>query len=547
MRRPALLAATIYVIALAVRFLPLLYSPLPYNIDGFSLVNIAERTQASGHLLPAMNDPNLANYKVPAFATLLTELSDVTGVPALTLVQPVIPILTATSILAIFVLVRRLTKSDAAAGAAGLWLALEGTYVFSTATAIKASLAFALVPLVLLLYWGRADPRKRGLAALLLVFLPWVHHGSSLLAFSIVTLLLAADAAAWWRSGTLTWRRLVIEIGLGPALLIPGLLWYNFVDLMYLRQVNDPRQILLFLSVLFLAALLVVRLSRPTRAVAWLRGGRASRGWRRILDAKLLVPIGALAVLAANAQGSVFAGTIRTKPAVFLAAAPLVALVLVAVVGFNLLRHARTPYRPLAAALLLGPLAVMGFAFLRGLDPLSHVLMYRSAPYLAVGFALCAGVGIAVALARIRSPARRAALVVGLAALLALTLPLGYSSEALYDVENGTASYEFAAMTRLRGFGPEYVGADQRISSTMSWYFLQRGDGLAPRAVDAGSSLQAYDFLFIQSLWSAQGAQQHPFPNLVVDSAKLAPVLEGNDVVYSVRSPIGDAAIVRLR
>ena len=546
MRRTALLAATIYVIALTVRLLPLLYSPLPYNIDGFSLVNIAERTQASGHLLPAVADPNLPNYKVPVFAALLTELSDLTGVPALTLVQPVIPILTATSILAIFVLVRRLTKSDAAAGAAGLWLALEGTYVFSTATAIKASLAFALVPLILLLYWGRADPRKRGLAAFLLVVLPWVHHGSSLLAFSIVTLLLAADAAAWWRDGTLTVRALAIELGLGPALLIPGLLWYHFVDLMYLRQVADPRQILLFLSVLFLAALVVLRLSRPTRAPVRFRGGRTSRGWRRILDAKLLVPIGALAVLAANAQGSVFAGTIRTKPGVFLAAAPLVALVLVAVVGFNLLRHARAPYRPLAAALLLGPLAVMAFAFLRGLDPLSYVLMYRSAPYLAVGFGLCAGVGLAVALARIRSPARKAVLVVGFATLLALTLPLGYASEALYDVENGTAPYEFRAMTFAHGLRPAYLGADQRVMSTMSWYFFESGDGEAPSALARGD-LAKYDLVLVQTLWTTQGAQRHPLPNVVVGGPAFASALERNDVIYTIVSPIGDASIVRVR
>ncbi len=478
MKRTALLAATIYVIALTVRLLPLLYSPLPYNIDGFSLVNIAERTQASGHLLPAVADPNLPNYKVPVFAALLTELSDVTGVPALTLVQPVIPILTATSILAIFALVRRLTKSDAAAGAAGLWLALEGTYVFSTATAIKASLAFAL------------------------------------------TLVLAADVAAWWRDGTLTLRRLAIEIGLGPALLIPGLLWYDFVDLMYLRQVDVPRQILLFLSVLFLAALVVLRLSRPTRARAWIRGGRPSPGWRRILDAKLLVPIGALAVLAANAQGSVFAGTIRTKPGVFLAAAPLVALVLVAV---------EKPYVPSS-----------------GLDPLSYVLMYRSAPYLAVGFGLCAGVGIAVALARIRTPVRKAVLVVGFATLLALTLPLGYASEALYDVENGTAPYEFRAMTFAHGLRPAYLGADQRVMSTMSWYFFESGDGEAPTALARGD-LTKYDLVLVQTLWTTQGGQRHPLPNVVVGGPAFASALERNDVIYTIVSPIGDASIVRVR
>ncbi|HYS71103.1 MAG TPA: hypothetical protein VEM95_01655, partial [Thermoplasmata archaeon] len=176
----------------------------------------------------------------------------------------------------------------------------------------------------------------------------------------------------------------------------------------------------------------------------------------------------------------------------------------------------------------------------------SFLLMYRSAPYLAFGFGLCAGVGVAAALARTRTPVRKAALAVGFAALLALTLPLGYASEALYDVENGTAPYEFRAMTFAHGLGPSYLGADQRMSSTMAWYFLQPGDGEAPAAFARGD-LGGYDLVLVQTLWTTQGAQRHPLPNFVVGGGAYASALDRNDVIYAIVSPIGDAALVRVR
>lgn len=546
MRRALLLGALVFVIALVARLLPFLYSGLPYNIDGFSIANIAERTQASGHLFPIPGDPNLPNYKVPLYALFVVVLSDLAGAAPLAIIQPAAPFVGAASVLALFALVRRVTRSDAAAGFAGLFLALDGTYVFSTATAIKASLAFALLPIVLHLYWHRQDPRKRGLAAILLLVLPWIHHLSALLTFLAVGLVLAVDLARWSSRGELRTRRVALEVALGPALFVPGLLHYHLVDLMYLRQVDDARQIVLFLSVLLLAVLLQLSLSRAARLGPWFLGRRRT-GWRRLVDEKVLLPAGALALLLANHQASVFAGTIRTKPAVLWFVAPYLVLVAVGLIGFNVIRHTRNGFRPLATAMLLGPLAVMAFALLRGLDPLSFLVLYRSFPYLEVGIALCVGVGAAYVVARMRRPARKAAFAVAVTVLLVATLPLGYASADLYDVENATAAYEFRAMSHLHGLGDPYAGMDQRFHSTTSWYFFQRGDGGLPDAIARGGSLARYDVLLVQSSWTDRGAQRHPLPNLVLAPDALADALARHDVVYSVVSPIGDATIVRVR
>lgn len=544
MSRTAKLAAIVALVALVARLLPLAYSPLPYNIDGFSLVGIAERAQATGHLVPAgPGDPNLPNYKVPIFAALLTTLSDVTGVPALSLVQWVIPLITLPAVLGTFALVRRATKSDAAAAFAGLYLALEGPFVFSTATAIKSSIAFALLPLIVLLYWRRADPRNRGLAAFLLVTIPFVHHGASLITFTFVTLLLFWDLVEWWRQGTLTGRRVALELTLGPALFAPGLIHYHLTDLQYLRAVDDLRQILLFLSVLFLAALVQLVMSSPAKLGPWFLG----RGRRRVLDEKLLVPAAGIAILLANQTASVFAGTIRTKPALLEAAIPYLAVILVCLVGFNLVRHAAVPYRPLVMALILAPFTIILFAFLRGLDPLSLLLVYRSYVFLAYGFALCAGVATAYAMRRLGTPSRRAAVAVAFALLLTATLPLGYRSADLYDVENATTGFEFRAMAYAHGVGPAHLGSDQRLSDTMSWYFLQPGDGGFPRVLASGEDVGRYDYVLVLSRWTDRGAQQHPLPNLVLDPDAVAAFEATNDVIYAIASPLGSAVLVRVR
>ncbi len=547
MRRTYLLAFTIYFVAIVVRLLPLTYSSLPYNIDGFSLVNIAERTQSSGHLIPALNDPNLGNYKVPSFATLLVILSDAFGVPPLLLIQLTIPIITATSILAAFALVRQLTKNDTASSFAALFLALEGTYVFFTATSIKASIAFALMPIILFLYWKREDNRRRALAAFLLVSLPLVHHLSSLVMFSMISLLLFVDIVQWWRQGTLTLRRLAVEVGLGPALLIPGLVYYQLVSLMYLKQVEDPRQVVLFLSVLLVAALVQLSLSMPAKLGPWLIAKRKRRRWGRIFDEKVLYPVAVFALLVVNQYSNVFAGTIQTKPVFFLALAPYLVLVVVCIIGFNLIRHTENKFRPLAMALILAPFSIMIFAFLRGLDPFSFALMYRTYDYMDLGIAICAGVGMAFLLRLAKRTSIKAVLAVGFSILLVLTLPLGYRSADLYDVENATAQYEFQAMTHLNQIGAAYVGSDQRLFDTMAWYFLQNGDMGLPYKIIHGTGLGTYDFALVEAAWTTTGAQEHPLPNVVVDSTKLANFMEENNVVYSITSPLGEASIIQLR
>ena len=109
MRRAHLLAFIVYFVAITARLLPLFVSGLPYNIDGFSVARIAEDVQATGHIQWDLADPNLENVKVPVFAALLHLSAAATGMPPLAVAQLAIAVIGAISVLAAFVLVRRLT------------------------------------------------------------------------------------------------------------------------------------------------------------------------------------------------------------------------------------------------------------------------------------------------------------------------------------------------------------------------------------------------------------------------------------------------------
>ncbi len=546
MRRSHILVAIVCFAAITVRLIPLAYSSLPYNIDGFSIVNITERTQVSGFLNPLPDDPNLPNYKVPFFPVLLTILSDVLGVEPLLLAQVVIPVLILPAILGMFALMRRLTKNDAASMFAALFMALEGMYVFFTATVIKVSIAFVLMPIIFSLYWNREDRRKRALAAFLLIMLPWVHHLSALLTYVAISFILINDLLGLWRIGNLTWRRFAMEMALGPALFIPGLLHYNSVNLMYLREVDDARQIVLFFSVFLIFAFVHRTLSLPRRPKNRNRAARRSI-WRAIFDNKLIYPVGAVVLLIVNYQSNIFAGTIQTKPALFVALVPYVLLIMICLIGFNLIRHFDNRFRSLAMALFVAPFSIMVFAFLRGLDPLSFMILFRSYVYLDFGLAICAGIGIAFLLTLRRSRALKSVLVVGFIVLLLMSLPLGLRSEEMYDVENATAQYEFRAMSHVDFIGAKYVGSDQRMLDIFESYFHGQGGPYLPDEINQGADIGQYDFVLLLDSWTTLGAQRFPMPNLMVDQQKVDQLASNNNVIYAISSPIGGAIIVRVR
>ncbi|MCK4444910.1 MAG: hypothetical protein KAW09_10215, partial [Thermoplasmata archaeon] len=403
MRKHLLPILFLFFVALAIRLVPLLSSPLPYNIDGFPLVRISNDVISSGEWV--MDE---YNTKLPIFGLIIVLASVVCSRDPLYFVQILIPFITSMTAVLIYVLTYKITKSRTAAVFAGLFLALSGLYVFLTASVMKQAIGFTLIPVILYLYYERDDSRKRLLCAFLLIMLPLLHHLTSLMVFAMITLIMAAQNIQRLRDDTWKATDFVLDVFLGPFLLIFLFWFYVSVDMPFFLDVANVNAVLLFLSVYFIVALFAIYLSSPSRMKPWFFYSKKS-AFLKLLDQKTLFIFGALFLLVLNHYTNIFAGALKTKSEVLIWSIPYLILIFVGLAGLNVMRNTKTKYRTLVVAGLLAPISVMLFSFLWGLDPVSFGLLYRSYNFIDFALAIAIGIAVAYAIASVRGkPAKGA-------------------------------------------------------------------------------------------------------------------------------------------
>ncbi|MCJ2562850.1 MAG: hypothetical protein LN417_02005, partial [Candidatus Thermoplasmatota archaeon] len=253
-----------------------------------------------------------------------------------------------------------------------------------------------------------------------------------------------------------------------------------------------------------------------------------------ILMGALLFILGAASLLVLNHYTNIFTGTIRTKGDFLIIAIPSIALIFVALVGFNVMRRTETRFRPLIAAAFMTPIAVMLFSFLWGLNPVSFVVLYRTYDYMDIAVAISVGIAFAVALKRFKSPAKKTVLAASFLGLIVLTTPLAYGSEDFYDVQNTTYVAEFSAMEHIDAHNMSNFGSDQRLHATAGLYFDEiEGDGYLPFRLATGSSIAAYDYLLLESKWTTKGAQEHPMPSVVIEDSVFERTVAEANLIYN--------------
>ncbi len=527
MRRHLVPMLFLYFTALAIRLVPLLFSSLPYNIDGFPLVRISNDVISSGEW--TMGE---YNTKLPIFGMIITVSSLISSEEPLYFVQILIPIITSLSVVLIYFLAYRVTKSRTAAVFAGLFLALGGFYVFLTAAVMKQAVGFTLLPLVIYLYHEREDPRKRLLCAFLLILMPLLHHLTSLMIFSMITLIMAAQNIQRMKDDTWKATEFTLDVCLGP-LLIMFLFWfYLSVDMPFFLDVANVNAVALFLSVFFIVALLSIYLSSPSKMRPWFFFSREKRVLPKFFDQKALFVLGAIFLLVLNHFTDVFAGTLRTKSDLLLWAVPYLILLFIGLAGLNVVRNTETRYRALVVAGLMGPISVMLFSFLWGLDPVSFTLLYRSYGFIDFTLAIAIGIAVSYAIASSKRRLTKAFVAAGALTLILLTTPFAYGSVQFFDVENTTYEYEFKSMTYVDEHDLFPLGTEQRVYSTIDWYYGAEGDGLLPVLMVNGWSLESYEFLMMEDRWTSVGAQLHPMGAVMVDESSFETTIRDNHLIY---------------
>ncbi|UCG70970.1 MAG: hypothetical protein JSV09_08240, partial [Thermoplasmata archaeon] len=303
--RHLLAICALFIISLAVRFVPLLYSNLPFNIDGFPLVRISEDIIETGSWSLSYDDGTpenvLYNSKMPVLSLLISNFALIFGKTPMEVVQFVIPFLSSCAIVLIYLITFRITKNGLVAFFAGLALALNGFYVYLGAAIMKETLGLVLLLLGVYLYHGREDPRKRALAGMLLLILALTHHLTAWIAFVMISLLFLSSNVLHWHHGTFLNRRFIMDFLSGPFLFTFTVLYYEIVDLAFFNRVSNINDVALFASVFMVGAIFCIIFSLPKK--------RRKPG-RVLLNKTLLIPIVGGGLLVLNHYKRLFPGTI---------------------------------------------------------------------------------------------------------------------------------------------------------------------------------------------------------------------------------------------
>lgn len=521
----------LFVFAFLVRLYPLVWSPYPYNIDGIAEAGMAEDIALGGDLAI----PDDAGYwdsyipDMPMLNLLLATFSELVGVSPLQASQIFVALLGAISCLFAAIFAHRVSGNTKAGLFAGMFLALLGTYVFCTTSVWKEALGLTLMIAIFTLYLDREDIRLRAMMTLALLLMVFVHHHSAILTFMIFSFAAVAEAYRDRRSKRSTWRNWA-DVGTALAVWALAAVYYQGVELPYYQFLSPEQDLYLFVSIsAVMFILMLIILSSPLR-------GRT----RPYL--KLVLPAVAVSLLAINYARPIFPGVPATEGTVFLFSAAYIALIVPVWSSYEMLSGSGAAWKPLVLSLLLAPLAMMLFAFLRGLDVTSYTVAYRSFDFLDLGLATLFGMGLAIF---VRTGLRRA-VPVSLAFLLlvASTTPIAFQTESLFMVQNQTYEYEVELLGSLQPLSPDRtLDSDQKIGTVSRSLFNFSGDTDLALRVDAGEAVDGFQWLVLKSSWTSRGAQQFPFGQRVISEQVFQEFLAENDVI-ALAGPVSDQMIV---
>ncbi|GGM60422.1 hypothetical protein J2752_001281 [Halarchaeum rubridurum] len=432
------LLAAVVAVGLAARLSSLHVSALPYNTDAFVFASSAERLLAAGGvpLDPAAAAAPAADQYL--FVTLLAAASELTGVDPLFVAQAVVACLAVVPSFVAVVFVRDLTADlpdahgRAAAAFAGLGLAVEGPSLFRTMSVSGEVYGLALLA-VLVLALGRAHVTGRrrwvALAVAAGAAMPVAHNLSALVAGLVLTTVAALALA----------RRPTRRRFAAGAL---GVVAFWALTLGYYEAVDLPKADTAVASLGLFAAWLVfvVALAR------WLdaSGPRVQRA------VPLAAFAGGLALLAANALVALYPARATTSTLLLCLTLPLLAVLAAAALGVPRLA---TDRGIAVLAVVLGPLAALGFGLTAGSTPRYLDLVVRATGFFHLGVLVAAAAGLAALVHRRPRLGRVAACGVVLALLVSAPLPfLGLQAFPFEPItEPGTFDAATFATTHLDG------------------------------------------------------------------------------------------------
>lgn len=493
----ALVAVTVFLVTFAMRTIPLYWSPLPFNTDGIHHAALAREIVETGRFPIAKGYFHSDEY---AFSSLLAGTSQITGISPFYIAQ----VLTATisAATALFVVVvtrgvgRRLGWSRAnvrvAMTVAGLVVATEGVFLGRSVAVTSEGVGhlFVIMGVFVLAYALWTDrPSWFVLTAIIFLLFPLTHNLSTIIGFlSCLSLLTLYLGTSMNRPSVLGG---CLVLGFGGY----SILYYGVTGTVEARLTTAPG-----LFVAWVIVLVLLTLWLPTT------NPRLQYG----VPSAILV--GSIILIVVNYFQPVFPGTASTEVVTMLFILP------VAIIGFIgargvpfLTRSGVEGYATLG--MLLGTLALIGFALTAGLTPDYQGLATRGQTYVHLPWFVLAGVGVvAFGLTRDSDRLKAAVLVLVLVSAV-VSAPLAFSGLRATSAQPLVTPSELEAatfvsmhaegwtsdghMTRLASkYYPEQIGSSGSQLGVQEWL---RGSGTEPRCG-----------VVARQSWTTVGVQLYP-------------------------------------
>jgi len=503
----------IFILAYIVRMYPLHLSPLPYNIDGYPLVRLAEdishqgvwKIRDVGHILL------IYNSKLPIFIITLSMFSQVVGKIPLYTIQYLMPAFGATTTVLIYMLVYRVTSRNSIALCSAFIMLFLGPFVYFTMASMKQTMAFALYPLAMYLFLKRSDMRMRVLLVIISAMMPFLHHLTSLMLYLAMLYAIVMD---YFNAPSI--KNLLLDTISGPFWAIPGYIYYKVVDLQLLGYFkgyeeagatlaaqSQGTEMLTFASVIFLFLIFALKIRKPRERQAGVHS----------MLAPVLITLLGLAVIIGNTIRPIFYG-VRTTTTFLLFITPYLIIILIAIYGYSLVKIAEFDARSTVYGILLAPFTLISHALLRDVSPMTMDIVYRAYDFLDPGIAVLVAIGI-----YFLSIKKKISYLLPITVILsAMTLPYAYAPADVYEIESVTYEHEFYAMQFLAEKSQQNITlyTDQRVADIFSPYFEHEADMHIPYAIIEDEKFKGYALL--DSRWCTRGAQQYPVPNIVINS-----------------------------
>ncbi|MFC5973387.1 hypothetical protein ACFPYI_18815 [Halomarina salina] len=514
-RLDLVLVLAVIAVGVATRLLPLHFSPLPFNTDAFVFVRYSELILQNNHL--AFSGPAAPYPDEYLFDMLLAMVSEVVGMSPLYLVQILIACLAIVPSLVAVAYARSLTADlprahrRGAMALAGIGLSVEGLYLWRTATISSEVYGLSFIAcIVLSLHRGLQTGSRRWLAltAILSALMPIVHNGSTFVVGLIGTVLTALAVG----------RQFTIRRALGGTI---GVVGFWALAFGYYEVVELPNAATISAAPgLFIAwTILIVGVAR------WLdrTSPRVQRG--------VPVTVFSLGVLVFtfNAFVPVFPGMPTTSIWLLIYTVPLVTLLVVAAVGIPWVTTKQSQGIAMVAV-VIAPLAAIGFALTGGRTPEYQALLTRSTTFMHLGVVVIAAVALAILAHRRPTLGRMATVIVVIAILISAPFPFAGLGTIPFEAVTEPTEFEtvmfatehmngtWASDDHFTHIGTKYRGANVVDTPTSAWL---RGDASQPACPTIG-----------REIWTTRGAPAVPKPLSLSTAAYEQWVMTG-DIIYN--------------